>query len=113
MFNPMLASAQALGTGLAQMLALLPSLFKNKSASPAVANNASSGSQATQQWQDKGGCKGNCGSQGGQNQDTQRSQDSGPSRDRSETPGVQQDSSRSIRAPQESSGADDHAGHDH
>lgn len=115
MFNPMLASAQALGAGLAQMLALLPSLFGgNKSGAAAAAgSNASSGSKATEQWQAKGGCEGGCDkSKGGQSQDVQRPQDPGPSRDRPESPVTrQEDSSGSTRTTPETHGSDDGHGH--
>lgn len=114
MLNPMFALAQTLGPSLAQFLALLPSLFGgNKNGSSAAASNANSGSQATQQWKDKGGCGGSCGSQGGQNQNAQRSQDPSPARDRSESLETQQDSSRSTRTPKEGADNNDHAGHDH
>ncbi len=117
MLNPMLASAQALGAGLAQMLALLPSLFGgNKNGSAATAgSSASGGSKATEQWQAKGGCEGGCDkSKGGQTQDVQRPQDSGPSQDRPEPSRTREEnSSGQTRTPENSGASGGHEGCSH
>lgn len=118
MLNPMFALAQTLGPSLAQFLSSLSSLFGNKngSASSAAASRGSSGSQSTppsQPWRENGaeGCKDGCGRKNSQGQGTQRTED--PSRGRSELPEPRRDSPEPTKAPEKSSGADDHAGHDH
>ncbi len=120
MLNPMFALAQTLGPSLAQFLALLPSLFggNRNGSSPAAASRGGSGPQSTppnQPWRDNGaeGCKDGCGRKDSQGQGTQRTED--PIRDRPESPLTREEnsSSRSTRTPEETSGGDDHAGHNH